>query len=192
MESVSNVEKKWRTRQEKDELIALWKQSGKSRKLYCNDQGLNYNSFVSWHQQHKAKAKSETGFSQVIVQSGKKMFTQHDFLRELFFINFNILNRRIHYLNFNDLEKNYHKLVSNWRKRKLNIDNNLVENSIRSISFYRNNYLFADTPTKRHKSQPCFFLLRHLPNQRHSAQRNVKRKLKTCHQPSFTLSVISL
>ena len=76
MEPVSNVEKKWRTRQEKDELIALWKQSGKSRKLFCIDQGLNYNSFVSWHQQHKAKAKSETGFSQVIVQSGEKIFAQ--------------------------------------------------------------------------------------------------------------------
>ena len=76
MESVSNVEKKWRTRQEKDELIALWKQSGKSRKLFYNDQGLNYNSFVSWHQQHKAKAKSETSFSQVIVQSVEKLFAQ--------------------------------------------------------------------------------------------------------------------
>ena len=68
MESVSNVEKKWRTRQEKDELIALWKQSGKSRKLFCIDYGLNYHSFVSWHQQHKAKAKTETGFSQVVIE----------------------------------------------------------------------------------------------------------------------------
>ena len=83
MESVSNVEKKWRTRQEKDELIALWKQSGKSRKLYCNNQGLNYNSFFSCHQQHKAKAKTETGFSEVIVQSGEKLFAQLHLLREL-------------------------------------------------------------------------------------------------------------
>ena len=76
MESVSNVEKKWRTRQEKDELIALWKQNGKSRKLYCNDQGLNYNSFVTKYKQHKAKGETETGFSQVIVQSGEKLFAQ--------------------------------------------------------------------------------------------------------------------
>ena len=68
MESLSNVEKKLRTRQEKNELIALWKQSGKSRKLYCNDQGLNYNSFVSWYQQHKAKDKTETGFSLVVIE----------------------------------------------------------------------------------------------------------------------------
>ena len=77
------VKKKWRPRQEKDELIALWKQSGKSRKLYCNDQGLNYNSFVSWHQQHKAKGKTETGFSEVIVQGGEKMFAQLNLSGEL-------------------------------------------------------------------------------------------------------------
>ena len=76
MESVSNVEKKWRTRQEKDELIALSKQSGKSRKLFCNDQGMNYYNFVSWHQQQKAKDKTETGFSQVIVRGGEKLFAQ--------------------------------------------------------------------------------------------------------------------
>ena len=74
MESVSNVEKKWRTRQEKDELIAQWKLSGKSRKLFSEDRGLNYNSFVTWHKEQKAKAKSETGFAHVIVQSGEKLF----------------------------------------------------------------------------------------------------------------------
>ena len=41
MESVSNVENKWRTRQEKDELIAQWKLSGKSRKLFSEARGLN-------------------------------------------------------------------------------------------------------------------------------------------------------
>ena len=76
MESVSNVEKKWRTRQEKDELIALSKQSGKSRKLFCNDQGMNYYNFVFWHQQHKAKGKTETGFSLVVVHRGEKIFAQ--------------------------------------------------------------------------------------------------------------------
>ena len=47
MESVSNVEKKWRTRQEKDELLAQWKQSGQNRSVFCSEQGLNYNSFVT-------------------------------------------------------------------------------------------------------------------------------------------------
>ena len=47
LEQISNVENKRRTRQEKDELIALRIQSDKSRKLFCIDQGLNYNSFVS-------------------------------------------------------------------------------------------------------------------------------------------------
>ena len=57
------VEKKWRTLQERDELISLWKQSSKSRKLFCDRQGLNYNSFIIKYKQHKAKAKTETGFS---------------------------------------------------------------------------------------------------------------------------------
>lgn len=76
MESVSNVEKKWRTRQEKDELIELWKQSGKSRRLFCIDQGLNYNSFVTWHKEQKAKSKPGSGFSEVIVQRGEKLVAQ--------------------------------------------------------------------------------------------------------------------
>ena len=53
MESVSNVEKKWRTRQEKDELLLQWNQSGQSRRVFCSEQGLNYNSFVTWHKEQK-------------------------------------------------------------------------------------------------------------------------------------------
>ena len=45
-------------------LIALWKQTSKSRKLFCDRQGLNYNSFITKHKQYKAKAKTETSFSQ--------------------------------------------------------------------------------------------------------------------------------
>ena len=40
------------------------KTNSKSRKLYCNDQELNYTSFITKHQQHKAQAKTETAFSQ--------------------------------------------------------------------------------------------------------------------------------
>ena len=70
------VEKKWRTRQEKDELIALWKQSGKSRKLFGNDQGLNYNSFVVWNKEQKSKQKTEPEFSELAVQSRERLFAQ--------------------------------------------------------------------------------------------------------------------
>ena len=81
MESVSNEEKKWRTRQEKDELISVMKQSGKSRKLFCDRQGLNYTNFITKHKQHKAKAKTEIGFSEVIVRCGEKLFVQLRFLK---------------------------------------------------------------------------------------------------------------
>ena len=40
------------------------KTNSKSRKLYCNDQELNYTSFITKHKQHKAKAKTETCFLQ--------------------------------------------------------------------------------------------------------------------------------
>ena len=45
-------------------LIALWKQTIKSRKLFCDRQEFNYTSFISWHKEQKAKAKTETCFSQ--------------------------------------------------------------------------------------------------------------------------------
>ena len=76
MESVSNVEKKWRTRQEKDELLLQWNQSGQSRRVFCSEQGLNYNSFVTWHKEQKTKTKTESSFSQVVVKSGEKIVAQ--------------------------------------------------------------------------------------------------------------------
>ena len=54
METENNVEKKWRTRQEKDVLIAQWQQSGKSRKVFCVENELNYNSFVTRHSKQGA------------------------------------------------------------------------------------------------------------------------------------------
>ena len=74
METIGNVEKKWRTRQEKDELISLWKHSGKSRKLFCDRQELNYNSFIAKHKQPKAKAKTETSFSQTVVEGFRILY----------------------------------------------------------------------------------------------------------------------
>ncbi|MBA3706542.1 MAG: transposase [Bacteroidetes bacterium] len=76
MESGSNVEKKWRTRQEKDALIKQWIESGKSRKVFCAEHGLSYNSFVSWHKEQKDKAKVVSGFSEVIIPSTNELFAQ--------------------------------------------------------------------------------------------------------------------
>ena len=48
METENNVQKSWRTREEKEELILQWQQSGKSRKEFCEENGISYNSLVSW------------------------------------------------------------------------------------------------------------------------------------------------
>ncbi|MEO7157059.1 MAG: hypothetical protein ABI039_05835 [Vicinamibacterales bacterium] len=76
METENNVEKKWRSRQEKDALISQWQQSGKSRKAFCVEHGLNYNSFVTWHKEQKVKLKAESGFAEVTVQSNERLFAQ--------------------------------------------------------------------------------------------------------------------
>ena len=76
METVSNVEKKWRTRLEKDEFISQWKQSGKSRRVFCQEHGLNYNSFITWNKEQKSKLKTEAGFSEITVQNSERLFAQ--------------------------------------------------------------------------------------------------------------------
>ena len=42
--------------------------------MFCNEDGLIYNSFITWNKEHKAKTKTDTGFSRVIIQSGEKLF----------------------------------------------------------------------------------------------------------------------
>lgn len=66
MEIQNNVQKSWRTRQEKEELIFEWQQSGKSRKEFCQEKGITYNSLVSWCKQFKDK-KIVPGFTEVKI-----------------------------------------------------------------------------------------------------------------------------
>ena len=64
METQDNIYKGWRTPQEKEEIILQWQQSGKSRKEFCQEHHLKYNSLVSWCKQLKSKKSSATGFSE--------------------------------------------------------------------------------------------------------------------------------
>lgn len=66
METQNNVQKSWRTRQEKEELIVQWQQSGMSRKEFCHEKGITYNSLVSWCKQFKDK-KTAPGFTEVKI-----------------------------------------------------------------------------------------------------------------------------
>jgi hypothetical protein len=76
MESSNNVQKGWRTREQKQELILQWQQSGKSRKAFCEEQGITYNSLVGWCKQFKDQ-KATTGFTEIkINQTTAGLFAQ--------------------------------------------------------------------------------------------------------------------
>jgi hypothetical protein len=70
-----NVQKGWRSREQKEEIILQWQQSGKSRKEFCHEQGITYNSLVSWCKQFKDRNESP-GFTEVKVKSDTGLFAQ--------------------------------------------------------------------------------------------------------------------
>lgn len=78
METETNVQKSWRTREQKEELILQWQQSGKSRKQFCQENGITYNSLVGWCKQFKDK-KSSPGFAEVKVNDYSGLFAQVHF-----------------------------------------------------------------------------------------------------------------
>ena len=75
METENKIIKKGRSRQEKEELLSQWKQSGKSRKEFCQEQGINYGTFVTWPHEYNRKVKA--GFKEVkLVQPAPSLFAQ--------------------------------------------------------------------------------------------------------------------
>ena len=75
METSNNVQKGWRTREQKEEIIRQWQQSGKSRKEFCQEIGITYNSLVGWCKQLKDK-KTSTGFTEVKINQSTGLFAQ--------------------------------------------------------------------------------------------------------------------
>jgi len=45
--------------EEKQELIATWRSSGQSQKIFCQEHHLKYNTFVSWVSQSKERQKKK-------------------------------------------------------------------------------------------------------------------------------------
>ena len=80
METQDNVQKGWRTREQKEEIILQWQQSGKSRKEFCQEKGITYNSLVGWCKQFKDK-KASSGFAEVKVKADTGLFAQVHFPR---------------------------------------------------------------------------------------------------------------
>ena len=75
METQPNVQKGWRTREQKEELILQWQQSGKSRKEFCQEHGITYNSLVGWCKQFKDQ-KASSGFTEVKLNQVSSLFAQ--------------------------------------------------------------------------------------------------------------------
>lgn len=80
MESQDNPDsyreqKGWRTREQKQEVILQWQQSGKSRKQFCEETGISYNSLVGWCQQFKDQ-KASSGFTEVKLNHESSIFAQ--------------------------------------------------------------------------------------------------------------------
>ncbi len=66
METLNNVQNFSRTWQEKESIILQWQQSGLSRKEFCEQQQISYNSLVSWCKILKDK-KAAPGFTEVKI-----------------------------------------------------------------------------------------------------------------------------
>ena len=64
METGNNVQNMSRTWQEKESIILQWQQSGLSRKEFCEQQQISYNSLVSWCKILKDK-KTSPGFTEI-------------------------------------------------------------------------------------------------------------------------------
>ncbi len=75
MENQNNVQKGWRTREQKEEIILQWQQSGKSRKEFCEETQISYNSLVGWCKQFKDQ-KVAVGFSEVKIKETSGLYAQ--------------------------------------------------------------------------------------------------------------------
>ncbi|MFN8142797.1 MAG: transposase [Bacteroidia bacterium] len=75
MENQNNVQKNWRTAEQKKELISKWQQGGMSRKEFCQENGIKYNSLVSWCKQFRDE-KLSGGFSEVKIAARTDLYAQ--------------------------------------------------------------------------------------------------------------------
>ena len=75
METQDNIQKSWRTREQKEEIIQQWQESGKSRKEFCEEHQVSYNSLVGWCKQFKDQ-KAASGFTEVKMKEVSGLYAQ--------------------------------------------------------------------------------------------------------------------
>ncbi len=86
MESTEIIKKESfnRTKQEIDELIKQWTESGKNKKVFCLEQGLKYNTFIGWTKDRKKELLMTKGLSSGFIplqvqQDNKSVFAEVKF-----------------------------------------------------------------------------------------------------------------
>lgn len=75
METSNNVQKGWRTREQKEQIIQQWQQSGKSRREFCEEHQIKYNSLVTWCKLLKDQ-KNGVGFTEVKLKEVSGLYAQ--------------------------------------------------------------------------------------------------------------------
>ena len=68
---MSNLEKRTFTSDEIKDFIAQWKESGLSKKKFCDQQGLKYYTFIAWCDKY-GKPENATGFKQIQVSGSEE------------------------------------------------------------------------------------------------------------------------
>jgi hypothetical protein len=67
---LKNAEK--RNKEQREEIIEMWRQSGKNKKVFCEENNLNYMTFISWSGAKKSRRKKypvicDSGFTPLNV-----------------------------------------------------------------------------------------------------------------------------
>lgn len=77
METKDKVQNNRYSEEERQELILQWRQSGKSRKKFCEERSLNYYTFGTWHAKKAEMKNAATGFTEIKMQSGGLFAQMH-------------------------------------------------------------------------------------------------------------------
>lgn len=76
METINKVQNNRYSREEKQELIQQWQQSGMTRKKFCDERSFNYYTFGTWVDQLKVKKPASSGFTELKVPPVSGLFAQ--------------------------------------------------------------------------------------------------------------------
>ena len=72
---MSNLGKKFLSREERQKYISDWRESGLSKKAFAENAGLKYYTFMSWFEP-SVKPRKVKGFTRVQLPASEKVFAE--------------------------------------------------------------------------------------------------------------------